>query len=483
MAWCKLQLEYAANQLTPTKALPRTTTDITTASEGYWGPKCCNENTFGNIDKHSFTVDKETTHKILGVANNAFETQPVEVMLAALLHAFTIVFADRSTPTIFTEGHGREPWDNGINLTRTVGWFTSMYPITVSLQSKQTLIEVLRRTKDARRQVPANGWAYFTSRYLNPQGRQTFAQRGPMEVLFNYLGLYQQFEGPNAFLKWDQSLPTAADVTDEMPRFALIDVSSYVIDNCLHFWFYMNRHMNHLEALDQWVEQCEISLREAAAILPTLDPAYTLSDFPLSSLTYEKFDEFLRCNQLRYGDLEDIYPCSPLQEGILVSQAKNPDQYWTRYIWDVVTEKTQQGIDTDRLARAWQQVVNRHATLRTVFASLSADAFVDQVVLRHVTAAVRTETRTENSPSESGTSLGRTTLGRTQPPNELLIWRIGEDRVQCKLLINHALIDAASIQILKRDFILAYDRELSTEQAPPYREYIAYLQGKDLEPD
>lgn len=484
MTWCKLQLEYAAHQLPPTKALPGTIPDITMPSESYWGPKSCNENTFGNVDKRSFTIDQETTHKILGAANNAFGTQPVEVMLAALLHAFTIVFPDRSTPTVFTEGHGREPWDHGIDLTRTVGWFTSMYPITISLQSQQRLIEALRLTKDARRRVPANGWAYFTSRYLNPQGRQTFAQRGPMEILFNYLGLYQQLEGPNAFLKWDQSLPTAADVTDEMPRFALIDVSSFVMDNRLHFWFYINRHMNHLEALDRWVKQYEISLREAAAILPTLDSAYTLSDFPLSSLTSEKFDEFLRCNQLQYGDLEDIYPCSPLQEGILVSQAKNPDQYWTRYIWDVVPEKAQQGIDTDRLARAWQQVVNRHATLRTVFAPLSADGSVDQVVLKYVMAAIKIETRVENHPSESGiTALGRTTLGRPQPPHELLIRRIGDDRVQCELLINHALIDAASMQILKRDLILAYDKELSTEHAPSYREYIAYLQGKDLEAD
>lgn len=65
----------------------------------------------------------------------------------------------------------------------------------------QTFAEPLRRTKDYRRKVPRNGWAYFASRYHNPEGRKVFKIPSPVEILFNYERLYQQLEHDGALFR------------------------------------------------------------------------------------------------------------------------------------------------------------------------------------------------------------------------------------------------------------------------------------------
>ncbi|KAG9375626.1 hypothetical protein A1F94_013764 [Pyrenophora tritici-repentis] len=84
---------------------------------------------------------------------------------------FAIAFSDRAPPTIFNESHGREPWDAGIDLSRTVGWFTSMLPIQVPSHTRGDLLEVIRHTKDGMRK--------FDNDPILPR------------VIFNYQGVYQ----------------------------------------------------------------------------------------------------------------------------------------------------------------------------------------------------------------------------------------------------------------------------------------------------
>jgi hypothetical protein len=67
------------------------------------------------------------------------------------------------------------------------------------------------------------------------------------------------------------------------------------------------------------------------------------------------------------GNIEDIYPCSPLQNGILVSQMKAPDLYHTRTVWKTFPGKEAVSVNLQQLQLAWQRVVDRHPCLRTSF--------------------------------------------------------------------------------------------------------------------
>ncbi|KAF4227283.1 hypothetical protein CNMCM8980_007516 [Aspergillus fumigatiaffinis] len=380
-AWCQLQADYARDHLDPAQALPFS---LPHAAPEYWGPVDY-LNTWENAIHDSFTLSQEVTAILFGKANDTFQTQPVEVFLAALWHGFARTFPDRPSPTIFSEGHGREPWDPAIDLSRTVGWFTTMWPLCIEMDGgDHDIVDVVRRYKDVRRRTPINGWAYFASRFLNPDGQKAFETHGPVEIAFNYLGLYQQFEREEALFRPPITLEDQVpDVAGHVPRFALIDVSAGVEQGRLRFSFTYNRHMQHQDGIVQWMANCEQSLQMAAERLVDMDRKFTLCDFPLLPLTYNTLDSFMDTisSQISPLEVEDAYPCSPVQRGILISQTKDAQLYQTSFIWKVVRRQGSARVDLSRLQRAWQQVADRHAILRTIFVeSVSQSSYVDQVV-------------------------------------------------------------------------------------------------------
>ncbi|PIG69515.1 hypothetical protein AARAC_012045 [Aspergillus arachidicola] len=129
--WGRLQGEYSRDHLAPAAALPSTTP---AAPLDYWGP-VGNANTHRDTLHGGFTLSTELTTALLGPANDALQTQPVEIFQAALWLSFVQSFPDRPPPTIFNEGHGREPWDPAIDLSRTVGWFTTIWPTSLEVEA------------------------------------------------------------------------------------------------------------------------------------------------------------------------------------------------------------------------------------------------------------------------------------------------------------------------------------------------------------
>jgi aryl carrier-like protein len=119
--WCQLQQEHA-DTLSIKEVLP--SIKIPSLDLSYWGISH-EENTYGNARHESFELDSDDTSLFLGSCHNAFRTEPVEVLLASLIHSWSQVFTDRAVPAIFNEGHGREPWNSNIDVARTVGWFTT----------------------------------------------------------------------------------------------------------------------------------------------------------------------------------------------------------------------------------------------------------------------------------------------------------------------------------------------------------------------
>ncbi|KAF4221567.1 hypothetical protein CNMCM5878_008815 [Aspergillus fumigatiaffinis] len=199
-------------------------------------------NIFGDIATEKFTVDWDVSQQQLGGANQAFNTRPVEIFNAIVLYSFAAIFQDRPPPLVFSEGHGREPWDRSIDLTQTVGWFTTLWPVSVDMQKGEGFIQTLRLVKDARRQIPKNGWAYFASRYLHLDGRQSLHTPYSAEIIFNYTGEYQQLEQPNSFFQSDiHTIQGALDPADDVERLALLDVTVSMSHGRLQFHFIYNR--------------------------------------------------------------------------------------------------------------------------------------------------------------------------------------------------------------------------------------------------
>ena len=478
--WCQLQADHAEKQ-SPAEAFHF---DVIPPMYDYWKfTPGVSSNTLGDATKCGIVIEKSLTDRLLGSANTAFNTQPVEILHAALLHSFAQSFQDRQSPPIFTEGHGREAWKPAIELSRTVGWFTTIFPVVVAAVKSDTLVDIVRRSKDRRREIPANGRPYFASRYLNSAGRQAFHLDGPVEIIFNYFGLYQQLERRDAlFQQSDVSISDLMDAAPELSRFALIDVAAYIAQGELHIDFIYNKNLQHGSKISDWVTECERSLVTAARQLPELSPAYTACDFPLMPLEESSLhllvNEALPGLGVSFGQVEDVYPCTPIQEGILTSQAKNPALYWTRVRW-LVSSTGGSLVDPSQLGRAWQRVVDRHPILRTIFLdSVRSGGVKDQVVVK----SARTDIQLlhTDKPADPNTGVQWHTdvaSKRDCPQHALTLSQLSSGSVICDLEINHAMIDAYSLGILKYELSLAYMDQLSSAAGPSYEAYVRHIQS------
>jgi non-ribosomal peptide synthase protein (TIGR01720 family) len=477
--WCLLQHEYSREVLDPRKSLPG---EIPPPAQSYWGGEdLLGHNMWGEALHEEIRLPENITSSILGVCNDAFRTQPVELIHTALVYAFSQTFKDRPTPTIFSEGHGREPWDPQIDVSRTVGWFTTLAPIFVNAKKDQGIADLLQRLKESRRSVTSNGWGYFTSRYLHEDGPRHFQNHGQMEIIFNYTGRFQQLEGSQALLK----LATLPDhdlipVPPDLPRFALIDVSATVMDECLHISFWYNRRMKHQEKLHQWILGFQKAL-ESLPIILRRHQRFTMSDFPLLSVTTDDQLQSLvshiagKC-RFSPSEIEEIYPCSPVQTGMWLSQIKNPDMYWSSMEWSL--HPTYAPIDLNKVRDAWQRVVDRYTILRTTFATGPGDQnYPVQVVLQSIVADVKT-IFSDGSIHANCEPLTQKN-GRKQPSHWLILRPQPGGEVVCELNIHHMLIDGYTRRLLISDFQKIYDGQLKTDPGVQYRSFISYCQEQD----
>lgn len=475
--WCDLQAEYATTNLDPEHA--RLDNEMPSPPNDYWG-MVGQSNLVRDTTEVSFTLDEQTTTALFETANQAFQTQPVELFQAAVIHSFAQTFRDRPAPALWNEGHGREPWTSRVDLSGTVGWFTTMWPMFVQAEGCD-VFDIIRQTKDKRRSVPSNGWAHFASS-LHPKAQESPKKEDLKEVTFNFFGLYQQLERSDSLFQMKARPETrVSDVSEALGRLSIIDIVVDLRDNCLHFGFHFNRHAAAHRPISTWIANCERSLATMAKQLPAKSLAYTLSDFSLLPFTYGTLDRFLTHSLPERGistaNVEDVYPCSPIQRGILLSQAKEPQHYQTFVVWKVQSSDASISVDTDRVVVAWRKLVARHQIFRTVFVeSVCEDNFVDQVVLKEVPAEVNTVAPDyEDNLLATLSDQRQLSVGNGKLPYRLAIGQTLAGDVLCGLEISHALFDGTTKQNLLHEFQLAYEGSLPSAAGPAYHDYIAYL--------
>ncbi|CAO2654052.1 Nn.00g107850.m01.CDS01 [Neocucurbitaria sp. VM-36] len=478
--WAELQGEHAES-LELDEVLPPV--NVPPMDFFYWGIQH-QDNTYGNAGHASFELDTTLSSAFLTSCHTAYKTEPVEVLLASLIQSWAYVFTDRPVPAIFNEGHGREPWSPDIDITRTVGWFTALSPILVAPSQDGT--ETVRKTKDFKRRIPGNGRPYFARRCLTEDGREHFKTHWPMEILFNYLGQYQQLERPDALL---QPLGTMAgetgkaggtsDFGHDTCRWGLFEISAFVFKGHLKVAFTFNRHMQHQDLIQQWISECQTTISKAILELTLLDPKPTLSDFPLLSLTEQSFYSMLdRLSGMgiEEADVENVYPCSSMQEGLLLSQTKDSGFYAAATLHEIKTPNGQ--LAWEIVADAWRQVIKRHQALRTVFLENvgAKEGLYNQVVVRDIDANI------VHLDCENGVEAIRLieeqrsvsyNHGRC-PNHRFTVCTTKDARIFCSLEISHAIMDGHSMSMLVVDLQKACESQLRLD-GPPYSDYISWL--------
>ncbi|KAI7774495.1 hypothetical protein LA080_008302 [Diaporthe eres] len=176
------------------------------------------------------------------------------------------------------------------------------------------------------------------------------------------------------------------------------------------------------------------------------------------------------------ADVEEIYPCTHLQEGIQLSKM-NPSapDYNVVATISIDPVRDNDAVDPSLVRRSWQRVVDRHPILRTILVeSVEYGRLSDQIVLSRWAADIREAESLDEC-------LGLLEFSEHQPAHRLILVPGGKGSILCRLEIDHTLTDGVSVAIIMRDLASAYVGELPSRPPPRYSDYIAFLQDEDQE--
>ena len=419
------------------------------------------------------TLSAEKTTQLLTSAHRAFQTEIMDLLLTALGRALRQWSGGEST-RITLEGHGREPPDDALDLSRTVGWFTSIYPFVLSGPGDDIGGQILG-VKAALRDVPRKGLGYGILRYAGG-GAQPGKALTP-QLSFNYLGQFDAEGGEGLFRMSGESSGRAID--PRLPRVHELDVSGIVARDrlilSLEFDPDVLAHDTAVALLEDFERAIEDVVRHCQ---------YRLEHQAVSPLGTSTPGGRVAVG----GEVEDSYPLSPLQQGLLFQSLLDPTE--ESYFCQIRFQLTG-ALDWDAFRQAWFALCRRHAVLRSVFRHHDLPRPIQVVLtdnepemllddLRHLSDGERAsrlddfcrEDRRRGFDLQHG-PLVRVSVFREHDSDYHIAWSY-----------HHILIDGWCLAILQRDFMELY-AALFERRAPrlprvaPYHRYIDWLQAQD----
>ena len=450
----------------------------------------CDNPQGGGQNRHGHTVsvqlDVERTTQLLQQAPSAYRTQVNDLLLTALARVLCR-WSGQPSALIQLEGHGRETLFDDIDLSRTVGWFTSAYPLRLTPQAAGGQGASIKAIKEQLRGIPHKGLGYGVLRYLTDSAtRQALADLPVAAVTFNYLGQFDQSFGADAlFRPLAEATGAAHDPLAPLPNELSIDGQVYGGQLQLRWTFSAERYTPQTIATlaEAYVSELETLI---AHCLSAGAGGLTPSDFPLTALSQAQLDALPVAAQ----QIEDLYPLTPMQEGMLVHTLLEPGT-GLYYMQD--RYRINSALDPQRFAEAWQAVIARHEALRASFCWNVGEQML-QIIHRPGATAIdfldwRGEPQDSHEPRLQALLKAEREAGfdlLNQAPFHLRLIRVDEARYWFMMSNHHILIDAWCRSLLMSDFFEIYSAlgENRTAQlaAPPrYRDYIGWLQRQDLQ--
>ena len=459
--------------------------DTAPADPSYWGVTERWQDPI-HEKQSSFEIDNRSTSLLLGECNKVLRTQTTDLILGCLVHAFEEVFSDRKLPNMFIARNSRKDTDVPMDISNVVGCFETMYPLVIEQSAQTNIVDNIRQTKDVRRTFLGNSRPCFLYKIENSGIFETLGKL-PTEIAFNDIAIYHQKEQKSRNLRSLKRIDAIGDrpVGSRVPGLALFDVVATLPNGCLRLSFTWSHVMKHQKGIHRWIQRCQELILLAIEKLLGMKAEYTTTDFPLLSYTagdlHNLIDEQLSdVGIFDIGNVEDVYPCSPMQMELVRSQAKNCGFYEVETISEVISLDASRPVDPQRLQYAWELVVDRHAALRTLFIeNNSRKGHFDQVVLSHITPRTVLLTSEEDEQVLDAFMRQAPIQHREPvPPHRLTICQTAQGNVFCKLEISHVIVDGTSVPLILHDLNLAYHGNLSTGKKPLYSSYIQYLQRK-----
>ncbi|WP_420880525.1 non-ribosomal peptide synthase/polyketide synthase [Rhodococcus sp. (in: high G+C Gram-positive bacteria)] len=425
-------------------------------------------------------------------------------LLAALTMAMVHWRHEQGVPErsvlLTLEGHGREEdAAPGADLARTVGWFTSVFPVRLTLPDVDLgdaftggpdAGAVIKAIKEQSIAVPSRGIGFGVLRHLDPATRDELAALRRPQISFNYLGRLAAGPAAEGDFGWlpDPSAPDlVARSGSAMTVGAAIDINAMVVDgpdgpHLTATFAYPTGVLGDAEVAelaDLWRRALEGLAAHAA--LPGAG-GLTPSDVPLVSATQDGLDRLRH----RFPGMRDVWSLSPLQAGLLFHARMvegDLDVYTSQIRMDLAG-----AVDAERLRSAVAGLVDRHASLRTAF--VYDDGIPVQVVVDAAPVPWRELDLTSLPAAEVDGEVQRVLDEERRARFEMdrppllrgLVIRIATDRYVLALTNHHIVLDGWSMPLLVRELLVRYASgdAIGLPAPRPYRDFLSWLSERDV---
>ncbi|MFD9903354.1 amino acid adenylation domain-containing protein, partial [Streptomyces sp. NPDC059063] len=443
-------------------------------------------NTADSEESVTVSLDSEETRQLLQDVPDVYRTRVNDVLLCAVGRVLAR-WTGRDRVTVTLEGHGREELFDDVDLSRTVGWFTSVFPVALDVPRDADTGTALKSVKESLRAVPHGGLGYGALRHLHPTAGADLPALP--QISFNYLGqqdhLGQQDGNAVGGLLHAPYGDLAGGMDTAADRPHLLDVIGRVTDKRLEFTWSYSREVHRRDTVAKLAAETADELRAIAR--HCAEPGAggrTPSDFPLAPLDQAAVDRVVGSGR----DVVDVYPLTPTQAGMVVHGMDEPGE--GLYVEQITF--VMDGVpDTRPLAAAWQHVVDRTPVLRTAVV-LDGVPVPLQAVRRAVTVPVTEYDWSDRTPAARDADLERLLAEDKArgidldvvPLLRVALIRLAPDEVRVVWTFHHALLDGWSVFLVLGDVVachaaLARGDEPRLPERRPFADYAAWLAARD----
>ncbi|SJN59342.1 Linear gramicidin synthase subunit D [Vibrio ruber DSM 16370] len=453
----------------------------------------------GRVVQRRMMLPAALTQNILSYCQDAQAIDVDELLIAAVTSALGQCY-QKEAIRLYLESHGREEFDASLNLSQTLGWFTTEFPLVIELPEDGEVSALLKQVKQSKRSVTDRGLGYMALRYLDNTYRETLtalSQRNQASLLLNYLGRFEQSPGTWSPISragkfadtFAVSLNSEHALLHPLELNIFVDESDHQAQFALN-WAWDEAQFSH----DEINTICERITQRLEAILCWLQeqpiPQVTLrvpAEYTESGISLDAAAAL----SARFGPLHDVLPALPLQEGLLF-QSQLGD---INSNYNSTTRLTFQGeVNPQQVQRALNAVIARHPQLLAQFDSSVLGRTVQLIPqTRAYWPLVSVDIRQESQQQQQAL------LAQTEQqelirqfdlndPNESLLGATlihhGEASSTLFISAHHLVVDGWSTPILLGDFLSAYAAE--HQHLPPlsahYADVVRQLNQRDKVP-
>ena len=451
-------------------------------------------NTLASTRIVSMSLSAEETRTLLQEVPKVYKTQINDILLTALVQTLSKWIGSNSV-LLNLEGHGREDLFEDVDLSRTVGWFTTIFPVLLELKATDNLGDAIKSIKKQLRAVPNRGIGYGVLRYLS-EDVEIISQLSAMpqpEVSFNYLGQFDWGMQEDSFLKLAPESMGAEHSQQETCNH-LLDINGLVVESQFKLDWTYSENFHSSATIENLAQDFAANLRSLIAHCLSVDTDE--SEKPVNNFQLQENKVLVPLHLLELpqdisdslpDDTELAYPLARMQE-FMLHHYSNDHQKMGVYHGQESFDIYDDNLSLNAFKKALEMLVQKHPTLRTVFITSNGKP-VCQVIKNNLKFSIHEQDISNIKSDEQENYIDevvkqdRQNLFNVENPQEPLfrVWlfRKAKNRFEFLMSIHHAITDGwSSIEFLNQLYDLYSALKKGEEitvlpAANVYKEFVA----------